>query len=221
MTSIQVMTFSVALGDLGGKAPKQKPWWPLEKFISLSLLKMEGGKKKIEKKYPFTEVVTQWVICCLTGDGAASLSVPQWFDWLLLSAPTGEQPRPASLMSGSCLPAAEKWVAMVNNILLVWAVAFACSLCQNRGFLLSEKLKPENPGLSSLVILGPACRRSRLLGMSRLPFLHEPVPPYSSWLRNCWGDGCCGEQDAARRSPPQGSQRLEPPWEFGTVQPAS
>lgn len=51
MTFIQVMTFSVALGDLGGKAPKQKPWWPLEKFISVSLLKVEEEKKK-RKKIP-------------------------------------------------------------------------------------------------------------------------------------------------------------------------
>lgn len=52
MALIQVMTFSVALGDLGGKAPKQKPWWPLEKFIFLSLLKMEEKKKKKRKKIP-------------------------------------------------------------------------------------------------------------------------------------------------------------------------
>lgn len=57
MTSIQVMTFSVALGDLGGKAPKQKPWWPLEKFISLSLLKMEGGKKKEKKNTPLLKLL--------------------------------------------------------------------------------------------------------------------------------------------------------------------
>lgn len=35
MTFIQVVTFSVVLGDPEGKALKQKPWWPFEKFIFL------------------------------------------------------------------------------------------------------------------------------------------------------------------------------------------
>lgn len=34
MTFIQVMTFSLVLGDLEGKTLKQKPWWPFEKLIS-------------------------------------------------------------------------------------------------------------------------------------------------------------------------------------------
>lgn len=30
-----LMTFSVALGDLRGEAPKQELWWPFKRFSSL------------------------------------------------------------------------------------------------------------------------------------------------------------------------------------------
>lgn len=71
-----LMPFSVALGDLRGEAPKQELWWPFKRFSSLFPC---WEQKRGKKKSPFTEVVMQWVICCLMGVGPASLSAPQWF----------------------------------------------------------------------------------------------------------------------------------------------
>lgn len=131
VTCIQVVTFSVALGDTGPESSKQKPQWPFEKFISL-FPRWKWKREEIIKTLPYWSCYS---MSHLRPDGRrASVPLCATAIWLVTSLCSSRRAASSSLSAAWGVSVNSRgvgWVATGNNVLLVWEAAFCLFLTRS------------------------------------------------------------------------------------------